>query len=463
MKGEKAGWVVMGVVTVVGLVFFSCCLLVRLGLRRESRPRVVVSEQRPPSVEPTSVPDPNQPVLLWEQKGFYDTLVDDEAVYVIDSDRKVAALEFAGGTRVWTWEHFERAVEFVAQSESKLFVWREDDRIYALDKRTGQTVWKYIFNYEPSRAWLVGDRLYLEFDTVYAIALDAETGGVVWEQEGSRLRICEATEEVVTLFPEASGWERGGGGVVGSVWILDAETGNIRGEIQNARGCYGTIADSAGVYSISNDDRYISSTDLQTGELNWKDTRYIGLRPLSENILAWEDWRESPGGYAVLDLNTGQQLSAFTITGVEYSGTLEELIFFVSEDLGKTYAIDLLEGRIRWSNDELKATWPVTSTRYGLLLANKDEGRLYLVDPKTGHFVWGFADDATYPRISSLLLLDSEDNDLFVTGFDSCYLFDLETGTVVWQKRMGCCYDRLHRTNEFLIVLHEDYAAVFRY
>lgn len=466
--------------TLLLLAALSCCgaqgarwLVREFVLRFGEEETVYVSEQQAEVVPTTtSTPIPKEPYLLWDMRMSQEPLIEGEWAYIIDSIGDVGAIHLPTKTKLWVWDYYERAEEFLAQTEDMLYVLREDNRIYALDKESGETVWKYRFSDRPSEYIFHDDRFYLLWSdaSLYyceegITALDAETGKKLWKLSFSCLALIHKVEEgsiFVTNREDANSKPEG--------WILDAATGEVRAKIPEVKRWGDPVTDSAAFLvtkeGTGRSNPEILGVNYREGVVIWEFSGGYPIKVFQEDMVLV---RSTAGAdaYAVLDTHTGRNLwGSFSHRGFKYAGSLGELGFFVSEDLGETRAVELESGEVRWANDEMKADWPVAVTEYGLLLANRYEGRLYLVDLEDGSFVWRFVhedqnDLAKY--ISDVLRVGDE---LLVAGGSYLHLLDLETGYVEWKSekmRTAWKVRTLHRTGDLIVISAEDYLAVFRY
>ena len=121
-------------------------------------------------------------------------------------------------------------------NDGVMFVTTPEDRVIAIDARTGEQIWIYARQFPEGMAHphrtnrgvgLYGDKVFLTTHDAFVVALDAVTGEVVWETAVADYR----TGYYMTIAPlvasgkvmvGASGGERG---IRGFVVALDPETG----------------------------------------------------------------------------------------------------------------------------------------------------------------------------------------------------------------------------------------------
>ncbi len=121
-------------------------------------------------------------------------------------------------------------------NEGRMFITTPQNRVIALDARTGEQLWRYqrelpdeLFQLHPTNRGvaLYGDKVYLATVDAYLIALDATSGAVVWEQKVEDYR----GGYYMTLAPLAAdgkvivGVSGGEFGTRGFIQAFDAETG----------------------------------------------------------------------------------------------------------------------------------------------------------------------------------------------------------------------------------------------
>ncbi|MEA2020590.1 MAG: PQQ-binding-like beta-propeller repeat protein [Patescibacteria group bacterium] len=471
MKKEKVGWVVLVVVTVVGLACFSCASLVVFQLTGERKVETVytsvpeetavrvVGGTLTPTVEVTGIPE-----FLWDDPMAQEPWVDGEAAYLVDAEGVVGALHLPSRTRIWAWEYFERAERIFAQNRDKLFVLRSDNRVYALDKKTGETAWKLRFSSDDvlEDFELDNERLYLTVTSKnrglmggydhFLRAYDIGSGEELWlDVLRSPTSYLVSDSYVFATDPE------------GEASVLDAERGGVQATVPGEARWY-CLGVTNGVAFFVPASKGIGGFDYQVGEVLWtREQSYVRTEaiPQEGKVLI----RDGHGTYGLLEARTGKLLwDTDEQRNVEYVGFLEDLVFLVKSDIGETGAVDLESGQVRWVNDEMLIDWPIATTQHGLLLARQRPGYLYLVDPKTGKFVWRFAhdleDNQTY--ISDALLIEDE---VLVAAGSYLYLLDLETGATKWKMKLGRFWElrSLHRSPDLIVMTADDYMAVLHY
>lgn len=149
--------------------------------------------------------------------------------------RNVGALRLA-----WSWTLPSGSAESTPLvHDGVMFVQGANDRVQALDARTGDLLWQYARRLPDGVAGsykrgiaLYGNRLYIGTSDVHVIALDAKTGGVVWDQQIGDPGVREGIgggplvakgKVMVGTTGTGVGAKPGGPQIVG----LDADTGRI--------------------------------------------------------------------------------------------------------------------------------------------------------------------------------------------------------------------------------------------
>ena len=146
-----------------------------------------------------------------------------------------------GGLRVaWSWTLPAGSSESTPLvHDGVMFVQGSNDRVQALDARTGDLLWQYERRLPQGVAGsfkrglaLHGNRLYMATSDVHVIALDAKTGSLVWEQAVGDPKVREQIgggplvargKVMIGTVGTGVGAKPGGPEIVG----LDAETGRI--------------------------------------------------------------------------------------------------------------------------------------------------------------------------------------------------------------------------------------------
>jgi outer membrane protein assembly factor BamB len=212
-------------------------------------------------------------------------------------------------------------------ANGRVYVGDWTGRVYALDEKTGKTVWTYrTRNRIKSGVTLSGNRLYVGSYDHNVYALNARTGKLIWRTEAQERLFGRAT---FYSTPAAAYGRVYVGGTDGKVYSFGAASGKIRWTHSTGGFVYSSPAVwNRTVYAGSYSGRFYA-LDAATGDVTW---RFKANGPISG--------------------------SPTVMNGVVYFATLKE----------RTYALNARTGKVLWTFPDGKYT-PVVA----------DDERVYLV------------------------------------------------------------------------------------
>ncbi|MFH0990637.1 MAG: PQQ-binding-like beta-propeller repeat protein [bacterium] len=180
--------------------------------------------------------------LLWKVKTAMPVVaaakIEQGTVYIGASDRSFRALNLNSGKTVWQFSVLNGFVEtrpFLYGNLVLAGAW--DTYFYALDKKTGSLVWKWMNGntgilYSPAACWPVASnsKVFIAAPDRYLTAIDVRSGAVVWRtkrfqvretiglsQDGSRVYARCMTDTVIAFASTDS--------VFKPLWIANCEYG----------------------------------------------------------------------------------------------------------------------------------------------------------------------------------------------------------------------------------------------
>ncbi|WP_462157326.1 outer membrane protein assembly factor BamB [Pseudoalteromonas sp. GB56] len=291
-----------------------------------------------------------------------------ESVYVASRDGEVEALSLENGDTLWHtdvredngflfWGSDESAKLSggILQAYGKLFVGSEHGQLVALDRETGEVVWRKSVPGEALSKPAAGDGLvYINLASGLLLALHPDTGEERWRYE----------QEVppLTLRGSSAPTVANGGVLVGeetgklSVLISDSGFAAWQADIAQPKGAseFERLVDvdtepkvsGANVYTLAYNGN-LAAVDIRTGNVVWK--------------REYSSYRE------------------FSIVG--------STIYVVDSD-GVIYALDKNSGIERWSQAALRGWYITGPAVLGNYLAVGDqEGNLHWLDINNGELV----------------------------------------------------------------------------
>lgn len=209
---------------------------------------------------------PGTPTLTTVSRGSAPAVAGDLVVFPTQSG-ELTAVRRSNGGRVWSTAAVGRRTGAALASISaltgdpvvdgtRLYAANQSGRVFALDARTGATLWSVEEGaYGP--VWPVGGSVFLVSDQNRLLRLDARDGSVIWAQE-LPLYTTDRVRRQLSVFPQhgpilAGGrlWVASGDGMLRG---FDPVSGNRVAEIAIPGGAAsGPIAVGGGLYVLSRD------------------------------------------------------------------------------------------------------------------------------------------------------------------------------------------------------------------
>ena len=278
--------------------------------------------------------------------------------------------------------------------DGMLYGTAQDDRVFALDARTGRPIWQYQYLY-PSDirpccgrvnrgVAILGDKVYLGTLDAHVVALDARTGNVVWDVTATDYRKGYS----FTLAPLAVknllvvGISGGEYGTRGFIDAYDANTGERKWRFNTTPGPgepgHETWAGDS--WKIGGAPAWITGTfDKDTNQLFWT----TGNPAPSNRRAQREGDNLFSNSLLALNADTGKLNWYFQYTKhdehdwdstqvpvmIELDG--KKLIAHANRN-GYFYLIDRTTGKLIFSRPYAKTTWSVAKDEEGRPLATKE-------------------------------------------------------------------------------------------
>jgi outer membrane protein assembly factor BamB len=244
----------------------------------------------------------------------------------------------------------------------------------------------------------VAGKLYLVNNSGYAIALDADTGKVLWERRIGRLNASSPTYYrhrlyIVNLVP-------------GHVVKLDAKTGRT-------------------IWKKSLPGRAESSPVVidRTAYFGCEDGNLYALSTVSGNVR----WVTGLGG-------------PIKSAPAYYGGKL-----FVGDYGGYMNAVDAKSGRLIWQSGSLGPGFGASgqfystpAVAYGRVYAGNNDGRVYSFDSSDGTLAWSYSTGGYAYSGPAVANTQHSPPTVFIGSFDgNVYALDAKDGSVRWSRSAG--------------------------
>jgi len=202
---------------------------------------------------------------------FYaGVLIRDGVVYSPGGDGILRALKADTGAVLWTYDCGEELVTVPVLAEGRLLVASQSATLYAVDAADGKWVWQYRrtppagFILRGASTPVVRDGVvYLGFSDGHAAALEAKTGGAIWD------RVLSTGTQFIDVS-STPGFDSAGHLIVASykdgLFALDAKTGDTVWQSTASGLAYVLVRGS--VIFASGEDR-IGAYSSETGKAIW--------------------------------------------------------------------------------------------------------------------------------------------------------------------------------------------------
>jgi outer membrane protein assembly factor BamB len=349
---------------------------------------------------PTDVPAPAPPAR--KRVPARSTLVS-WPTYGYDARR----LRHAPGIRLRppfrrTWTFRGRALlEFPpAVAYGRLYLPTFDGRFYALDARTGKTVWSRRTKrcgWATPAVWrrlvvvtFIGRRATCNADVPgndgVVVAYHADTGRVAWRRPTA---LNESSPLVANGRVYVADWD-------GRVWALDARTGRTRWIFRAGGRIKGSLAFAGGRVYVGAYDGRVYALDARTGRLAWRASAQPRL---------------------------GGRGTFYSTPAAAYGR-----VFIGSTD-GKVYAFGAASGRLLWSQSTDGYVYSSPAVWRGLVLIGSYDHSFYALDAATGDVRWRFRANGPISGSASVIAGVV----YFSTFAERTYALDAATGRELWR------------------------------
>ncbi len=349
----------------------------------------VVTPTQPPTTTTTPVPAPVTTVA-WGTYGF-------------DNQRARFAPNIGlrpPFRRIWTFRG-RALLEFPpAVAHGRLYLPTFDGRFYALDARTGKTIWSRRSQRCGWASPAVSDgRVYVTFigrrstcgDSVpgrdgIVVAYDASSGKVVWQRTTG---LNESSPLVARGLVYVGDWD-------GRIWALDARTGRTRWTFRASGQVKGSLALSGSRVYVGDYDGRLYALDARTGSLVWRASAQPRL---------------------------GGRGAFYSTPAVGYGRV------FVGNTDGKVYAFGATSGRLLWSQSTGGYVYASPAVWRRLILVGSYDHSFYALDAATGDVRWRFSANGAISGAASVIAGVV----YFATFAERTYALDAASGRELWR------------------------------
>ncbi len=302
--------------------------------------------------------------------------------------------------RAWTFRggallEFPPAVAY-----GRLYLPTFDGRFYALDARTGKTVWKRSTNrcgWSTPAVWrrlvfvtFIGRRATCDADVPgtdgIVVAYHADTGRIAWQRKTG---LNESSPLVAGGRVYVADWD-------GRIWSLDAATGRTRWLYRAGGRIKGSLAFAGGRVFVGAYDGHVYALQARTGKLAWRASAQPRL---------------------------GGRGTFYSTPAAAYGR-----VFIGSTD-GKVYAFGAGSGRLLWSQSTESYVYGSPAVWRGRVLVGSYDHTFYALDAATGDVRWRFRANGPISGSASVIAGVV----YFSTFAERTYALDAASGRELWR------------------------------
>ncbi|GAA5017375.1 outer membrane protein assembly factor BamB [Acinetobacter puyangensis] len=308
-------------------------------------PKIQVTQQLKPVFQTSVSSSPKHDPLRYQLDRF------DGVYYSVDPDGKVAALN--GKNKLWEVRPSKALTTGVSVAQGIAVVGNHQGQIFALDAKTGQTLWQQqLTGSILSPALIFQNRVVSISNDGTVFAHDVRSGQLIWTFD----------------LPDASLRVRG----YAAPTVIDQRT-----------------------IAVASANGYVYALDVITGVPNWQ--RRVAVNDGRGDIQRLIDIDGQPvvigdkmvtvsfqGQVTVVDLSSQQVLWSEKASSLNSPAVDNKAVYVANTD-GSLVAYDLYSGNKLWQNDELAHRSLSNPVVLGNILVVGDyDGVLHLIDPATG-------------------------------------------------------------------------------
>lgn len=300
-----------------------------------------------------------QDTLLWKfstGSAIYSSpVISGNNVFFGSADKNLYALDKYSGQLNWKFETKGQVNSSPCVCENKLLFMSSDGNLYSLNKNTGNLLWKFatkgeqrydLWDYYLSSPIVDEGIVYVGSGDSTIYAIDIESGECIWLYK---------TNGVVHASPVIKDKIVYIGSYDGYLYALDSKNGKLIWKFK-------TIG-----------DQYFPKGEIQKGVVVYKNSVIFGSRDYNIYSL---DLKSGSGHWNMKERGSWIIATPFV---------LNDNIYFGTSDTHKFYCMNAGSGEVMW-------VLPLNMRVYGTAALVNDKvvfgcfnGKLYFVDPDTGH------------------------------------------------------------------------------
>ena len=304
----------------------------------------------------------------------------------------------------------------------RLYFANAKGRFLAVDAETGKVVWRRELERITAASPTVGDGVIYqplmnakgeerEEADGFMVALDAETGEELWRFKAGVIESSPLLVRGVLYF----------GTFDDRLYALDVKTQRVRWTYQTGDDVKGGPVFSRGVVYFGSYDGKVYAVDASRGKLRWESESQGGLRGAG-NFYATPALAygrvfigNTDGKVYAFGAESGDLLWSRTTGGYVYSSAAiwRQTVYVGSYDRN-LYALDARTGDVRWSFEANGRISGAPTVIDGVVYFSTLEERTYALDAGSGEELWTFPDGKYTPVVA-------DDERVYLTGYTRVY------------------------------------------
>ena len=201
-----------------------------------------------------------------------DAIYVDGTVYVGTNDDYIYALDANTGQEKWKYLTGGNVSASPTVLNNRVYFGSSDGKLYALTASTGQLNWSFqtaamINQSGPS---LVNGVIYVGSRDSYLYAIDANSGALIWKYFASGVSLEQSSPTVANGIVYIGGWYDLSFTIKGSLYAINAATGNLVWEKLLSTGISSSPCVANGKLYITADDLKIHAVEAASGASLWE-------------------------------------------------------------------------------------------------------------------------------------------------------------------------------------------------
>ena len=284
---------------------------------------------------------------------------------------------------------------------------------------------------------IVSRRVFANTGDHRIVAMDAETCATLWSRDiGYSAFSSPAAADGLVYVGTAEGL----GPYTGTLFALDAATGDVRWSAEMPGGITGTPSVGGGRVAVATQFGTLHVLDAATGATLWSRTSATSMAALTTTAIAGGViYFSGSATVRAFQASSGKQLWTRALRGHGYPPVVADgRVYVVSA--GALHALDAVTGTVLWSRSVPGDSLRQPAAAYGRIYTS-DTRRAYALEAGTGQSLWTTDLTSADPALGSATYVGPVVANRVVylpSAVDpSLYALNATTGTLVWTGSLG--------------------------